>query len=156
MGWTTIPDSALQPGAPVRSLDGLSLRDNPIAIAQGLSGAPKVETDALDIDAVLEATARDYTFGALGTHCLAFHSSSDIQIVAGTTYSGSNLRPAGLSSGGGGLTASALTYASGSTLFAGAGTNVSTLSGTWMALGTSVATGTGFAEFPTTLYVRVL
>ena len=45
--WTTIPDSALQPGAPVRSLDGIALRDNAIAIAEGASGAPRIANIAL-------------------------------------------------------------------------------------------------------------
>jgi hypothetical protein len=45
--WTTIPTASLEPGAPARSVDALALRDNPIAIAEGASGAPKVRTPAL-------------------------------------------------------------------------------------------------------------
>lgn len=41
--WTNIPDSVLEPGKPARSVDALALRDNPIAIAEGAAGAPKVE-----------------------------------------------------------------------------------------------------------------
>lgn len=41
--WTDIDDSRLEPGKPIRSVDGLALRDNPIAIAEGAEGAPKVE-----------------------------------------------------------------------------------------------------------------
>lgn len=40
--WTNIPDSVLEPGKPVRSVDALALRDNPIAIAEGASGAPRI------------------------------------------------------------------------------------------------------------------
>lgn len=40
--WTTIPDSSLEPGKPIRSIDALALRDNPVAIAEGAVGAPKV------------------------------------------------------------------------------------------------------------------
>lgn len=40
--WTTLPDSALEPGKPIRSIDALALRDNPVAIIEGESGAPKI------------------------------------------------------------------------------------------------------------------
>lgn len=46
--WTNIPDSVLEPGKPARSVDALALRDNPIAIAQGAAGAPKVLAAALN------------------------------------------------------------------------------------------------------------
>ncbi|MBV7482531.1 hypothetical protein [Bordetella sp. BOR01] len=42
MAWTNIPDSSLEPGKPIRSVDGLALRDNPIAIANGDAGAPRI------------------------------------------------------------------------------------------------------------------
>lgn len=41
--WTNIPDSVLEVGKPARSIDAMALRDNPIAIAEGAPGAPKVE-----------------------------------------------------------------------------------------------------------------
>ena len=44
--WTTIPDSSIEPGKPIRSIDGIALRDNPIAIAEGAAGAPKIENAA--------------------------------------------------------------------------------------------------------------
>lgn len=40
--WTTIPNSVLETGKPIRAVDGRALRDNPIAIAEGASGAPVV------------------------------------------------------------------------------------------------------------------
>jgi hypothetical protein len=46
--WTTLPDASLEPGKPIRSIDGLALRDNPIAIAQGAAGAPKISLLALE------------------------------------------------------------------------------------------------------------
>lgn len=46
--WTTIPDSSLEPGKPIRSIDALALRDNPVAIAEGSSGAPRVLLAALE------------------------------------------------------------------------------------------------------------
>jgi hypothetical protein len=40
--WTTLPDASLEPGKPIRSIDGLALRDNPVAIAEGAVGAPRI------------------------------------------------------------------------------------------------------------------
>lgn len=49
--WTTIADATLEPGKPWRSVDALAVRDNPIAIAEGASGAPRVRTAALQAPA---------------------------------------------------------------------------------------------------------
>ena len=46
--WTTIPDSSIEPGKPIRSIDGLALRDNPIAIAEGAAGAPRILLSAFE------------------------------------------------------------------------------------------------------------
>ena len=53
--WTNIANTALQPGAPVRSIDGVALRDNPIAIAEGAAGAPRVQTNGIQDGAVTNA-----------------------------------------------------------------------------------------------------
>lgn len=45
--WTTITDSQVDPNAPVTSELMSALRDNPVAIAEGASGAPKITTAAL-------------------------------------------------------------------------------------------------------------
>jgi len=42
--WTAIADATLEPGKPIRAIDARALRDNPIAIAEGASGAPKIQT----------------------------------------------------------------------------------------------------------------
>lgn len=46
--WTAISDSVLEPGKPIRSIDGIALRDNPIAITEGAAGAPRVVSGAID------------------------------------------------------------------------------------------------------------
>ena len=46
--WTNIPDSSIEPGKPIRSIDGIALRDNPIAIAEGATGAPRLYLGALE------------------------------------------------------------------------------------------------------------
>lgn len=45
--WTSIDTARLEPGKPARSIDAMALRDNPIAIAEGAEGAPKIELAAL-------------------------------------------------------------------------------------------------------------
>lgn len=45
--WTTIPDSNLDVDKPARSIDALALRDNPVAITEGASGAPRIQAQAL-------------------------------------------------------------------------------------------------------------
>ena len=40
--WTTIADASIEAGKPIRAIDGRALRDNPIAIAQGAAGAPRI------------------------------------------------------------------------------------------------------------------
>lgn len=47
MAWRTIPDSEVDPEAPILSSTGYALRDNLVATAEGLSGAPRVEGRAL-------------------------------------------------------------------------------------------------------------
>ena len=44
--WTNIPDDALEPSKPIRSVDAIALRDNPVAIAEGAAGAPRVQVSA--------------------------------------------------------------------------------------------------------------
>jgi hypothetical protein len=48
MSWTNIPNGNLAIGAPIRSIDQLALRDNPIAIAEGATGAPRIIAEALN------------------------------------------------------------------------------------------------------------
>lgn len=46
--WKTIPDTDVDPDAPVTSELMYALRDNPVAIAEGATGAPRVMGVALD------------------------------------------------------------------------------------------------------------
>lgn len=96
--WTTLPDASLEPGKPIRSIDGLALRDNPIAISEGAVGAPKIQTAALITGEqmttanVLNATAAADA-GAVGTYAfLKDVTNSSTNINQGTTLTGSALR----------------------------------------------------------------
>lgn len=58
--WTEIDDALLEPGKPARSVDALALRDNPVAIAEGAPGAPRIQVAAFPTPA-----AGDVICGAL-------------------------------------------------------------------------------------------
>ena len=146
--WTNIPDSSIEPGKPIRSIDGIALRDNPIAIAEGAAGAPRIEDAALDTtvtnagrDWVLARTAAA-DVGAVGTY--AFLSSEETfgsPVSAGGTKSGSSLRYAGFLTSG--------TVFSGTT----SGERLGTPSGTWRCMGYDASSGT--ASRGATLWLRI-
>ena len=103
--WTTIPDSSIEPGKPIRSIDGLALRDNPIAIAEGAPGAPRLADAALGPAASATTAGRDWVLartaladvGAVGTYAfLKTASAIYANIAAGATRAGSALRYAGV------------------------------------------------------------
>jgi hypothetical protein len=128
--WTTLPDASLEPGKPIRSIDGLALRDNPVAIAEGAAGAPKIQTAALITGEqmttanVLNATAAADA-GAVGTYAfLRDVTNSSTDINQGATVAGSSLRFSGM--------AFALAETPPSTWNASSG---QTPSGTWRLMG---------------------
>jgi hypothetical protein len=86
MAWTNIGDTFLEPGKPVRSADLIALRDNPIAIAAGAAGAPKIIAGA-----ILSSP------GAIGTYVNAQANTSGKGF--GSSVSGSILFPAGVGNG---------------------------------------------------------
>ncbi len=53
--WTSIPDSDLDPESPITTSLMLALRDNPIAIIEGASGAPPL-TGGIKADSIDERT----------------------------------------------------------------------------------------------------
>ena len=94
------------------------------------------------------------TYGDVGTYVFGRRAGStadQVQFVAGTTYAGSTLYPAGISSNSADANLRFNT-ASGS-LYGGEATS-SALSGTWRAMGTTRA-GNSFRENPVTVFVRI-
>lgn len=53
--WTNLPDTTFEPGAPAKGRDMRFLRDNPIAIAEGAAGAPRIQTAGIQNSAVTQA-----------------------------------------------------------------------------------------------------
>lgn len=144
MAWTTIPDQNLEPGKPIRSVDGLALRDNPIAIANGDPGAPKITTQSMAINSIngdrisigsIPGDRLPSAIGAVGTYVFAFSLLPDA-LSPGATVAGSALSPSNV----------------GSEPSAG-----SVLTGTWRCMGRTWATGNpGYTpEYSTTLFYRI-
>ena len=157
--FTVIPDANLEPDKPARAIDALALRDNPIAIAEGAAGAPRIQTAALDdnvvTDAKLGTTATsagtDWVLartagaavGAVGTYAF-LNTTNTTAYTEGTTLAGSSLR---YSSG--------LNYSQGTS--ERIAVNGGTPSGTWRAMGRREATNDGAAanSISSTLWLRI-
>ena len=107
--FTTIPDSNIEPGRPIRSIDGLALRDNPIAIAEGAAGAPRIQTAGIQNSAVttakIAANERMTTanvlgqtagasVGAVGSYAF-LRPNNATSYGPGSTLAGSSLRYSG-------------------------------------------------------------
>ncbi len=91
--WTTITETATDPDAPVTSTLIKALRDNPAAIAEGASGAPRIDQPAMGTWL--------YTAGGIGT--MAFLSIQLVPFASishGATRAGSLLEYAGVSDSG--------------------------------------------------------
>ena len=177
--WTDIPNESLEPDAPVRSIDGLAFRDNPIAIAEGAAGAPLIagqQSPALrnggipngeigaekfqsgndERDWVLARTA-GAAAGAVGTYAFAWRNSTDTPPAFGGTVSGSQLRPAGLTSGSPGVGVSTITtsFPAGSDINGSDGSTASSFAGTWRCMGEARRTSNVQGNYPHTLWLRI-
>ena len=151
--WTTIPDDVLEPGKPIRSVDAIALRDNPVAIAEGAAGAPRVVDGALSTAAT--NTGRDWVLnrtalaqvGAVGTYAFLGETSGATTTNPGGTRAGSALRYAGIN-GNSGFNDNFPEISLGS------GTTTAP-AGTWRCMGMSRG-GTGAGPlFPATLWLRI-
>jgi hypothetical protein len=93
--WTNVPNTVLEPGDPIRSVDIIAIKENIIALSEGASGAPAIQTAALatgermNTTNVLNATA-GASLGAVGTYALLRDISGSAR-SAGDTVSGSSL-----------------------------------------------------------------
>jgi len=118
--YTTIPNSDIDQDSPVTQPLMTSLRDNPIAITEGASGAPRIVNAAITDGTIQNAkiasstlgaekfqtgtTERNWVLartagasaGAVGTYAFLGHSSDNNTDTFGETRAGSQLRPAGI------------------------------------------------------------
>jgi len=141
--WTNITDASLEPGKPLRSIDLLALRDNPIALSEGSPGAPATASASLadypwgaedfqtgtdERDWVLGRTS-GAAAGAVGTYAFA-QADAGPNSVFGDSISGSRLAPSDVN------------------------LNLSgSVSGTWRCMGSTGGGGSGSAG--TTLWLRI-
>ena len=122
---------------------GRALRDNPIAIAEGASGAPRVDAIA--------AMSHQGVEGAVGTYTFARRTSGTATVGFGTTLAGSSLSP----------TAAATRRTGGGFTDPWDLSNGSALSGTWRCMGRAqysfvgTATDSGKTMFGATLWLRI-
>lgn len=144
MAYNAIPDANIQPGKPLRSVDLFDMRDNPIAIANGDSGAPPIKDAALDTGAATTA-GTDWVnlriaasaVGAIGTYaCLLPKDTTTGNLAPGSTLSGSSL------------------------LYGDASATASTIgpsspSGTWRLMGYQIDAG-GLNRYRVSVWLRIL
>jgi hypothetical protein len=116
--WTNVPNSVLEPGDPIRSVDIIAIKENIIALSEGASGAPKILTNAINDLAVTTAklanasvTAEKFasgavttatasaSVGAVGTYA-QLNSDANFTQTPGTTRAGSLLNYATANVGG--------------------------------------------------------
>ena len=148
--WTTIPDSSLEPGKPIRAIDTLALRDNPVAIAEGASGAPRIaagafQTGTNEVNWVLARNA-GAAAGAIGTYAF-LGETSFTTTEAGATRAGSSLRYAGI--------AGSSTFASATSNPVAVGSSA-TPAGTWRAMGRALASSISETNYyPATVWLRI-
>ena len=131
------------------------------------TGTPTAPTATLGTDTTQVATTAFVlanapepitTQGAVGTYAYATSAASTAgapQFVFGTTYAGTGLYPAGLSSdSASSTTANIIKYGSSGAIGV-ADTATAALSGTWRCMGNTVRTAGGYDQQPVTLFVRI-
>jgi len=127
--WTNVPNTVLEPGDPIRSVDIIAIKENVIALSEGASGAPAIQTAALatgermNTTNVLNATA-GASVGAVGTYAFLGRLGTGALSI-GTTIAGSSLRY------GAGLTSDVTTVGDASWFYGG---RTGAPSGTWRAM----------------------
>lgn len=95
--WTTQDPNTLLPGEPWTSAKALAAFENPVAIAEGAAGAPRIAYDAGTIGSLVYGTGPVATYGDLVAGSTIFPSSSVQALndggasVAGSFNSGSAL-----------------------------------------------------------------
>ena len=107
--WTNLPNQAVGVGGLPSGTTVTALRDNPVAIAEGAAGAPRIQPSSAVEWAASTNTAAERNWvlarnagagaGAVGTYVFAGTRNNFSQDAEfGQTQAGSRLRPAGLRS----------------------------------------------------------
>jgi hypothetical protein len=138
--WTNQSTSSLLPGEPWTSAKALAAFENPEAIAEGASGAPRIDP--------INAMAHQGTAGAIGTYAFAVCTVGDTAF--GSNRAGSNLLP------------TSAAYASTDPSSSGGSPDFmfdtgTALSGNWKCMGTfdTADPASGDQMFGATLWLRI-
>ena len=83
--WTNLPNTAVGVGGLPSGTTVTALRDNPVAIAEGAAGAPKIQYDAIDQGLAQQPA------GGLGTYVFGRQSDFTNRNL-GETLAGSSIR----------------------------------------------------------------
>jgi len=144
--YTILSNTAVGVGGLPSGATVTALRDNPLAIAEGTAGAPRVLDAALDAtvttagtDWVLNRTAGAIA-GAVGTYAFMERTGNNAAIDIGETIAGSNIRYAGVDR----TSSQAMDISSSSTV----------PSGTWRCMGYIAGLGESTAE-RASLFLRI-
>ena len=154
--WVNIPETSVEPGAPARSSTVRAFRDNPIAIAEGASGAPRIQTAAINNNAVTTAKIANgnVTSGKLATGnserdwVLARTASAAVGVVG--TYALLFNNTLTNRDPGGTVAGSDLIYSS-----AGNFRSSGVPAGTWRCMGAASGDNSGPDEDRVTLWLRI-
>ena len=88
--WTNLPNQAVGVGGLPSGTTVTALRDNPVAIAQGAAGAPKIQYAAID-----EGLAQQPA-GGVGTYAFLATGNTSGSNSFGSTRAGADLLPVGI------------------------------------------------------------
>lgn len=92
--YVPIVDDSIQPDAPLTADLMFRMRDNPLAIAEGATGAPRIQREAMG--------TWISSAGGVGTLAFAKHTDNTNSYAFGDTISGGNLAPSNAAGDGGG------------------------------------------------------
>jgi len=141
--WTNIQNANIEPGAPALSSVAFAFRDNPVAIAEGAAGAPRVQNAAIANSAV--TTLKLETAERMTTANVASNTAGLGRGAVGS-YAFLALVSGG-SSGGDTKAGSGLSYASATS--EGGVSSTGSPSGTWRNMGNTLSTGSA------TVFLRI-
>ena len=163
--WTNLPNQAVGVGGLPSGTTVTALRDNPVAIAEGAAGAPRIEDAALDT--TVTNAGRDWVAarivgaaaGAVGTYVFAWRNSTATPPAFGGTVAGSELRPAGFTSAGGvrfgSFSPNSTFFPSSEIIYGSNGSGRAALTGTWRCMGEARRVSSIEGDYPHTLWLRI-
>jgi hypothetical protein len=174
--YVTISDTQVDPDAPITSQLAYAWRDNPTAIAEGASGAPRIQTASIENNAVTSSKIENnaVTSSKIKNDAVTSSKIEDNAVTSSKLGTSNSIRDwvlartAAASAGAVGTYALAFNNASSSAGFGSttAGSNLRptdvaaddrgtpTLSGTWRCMGRA-ASSVSFFEERTTVWLRI-